>query len=76
MDSLESISMITRPVRPKAVVWYRCGSEVTHHLRTSARGVRRRLSRADNVEELTLGFKELKLSIEELKMRFGEDNLW
>jgi hypothetical protein len=31
------MSNVTRPVRPKAVVWKRWGSEVMHHLKISIR---------------------------------------
>ena len=34
-SSFDSISKVTRPVRPKAVVWYKPGSDAMHHLRIS-----------------------------------------
>ncbi len=33
--SFDNMSRVTRPVKPKAVVWYRLGRVVMHHRRIS-----------------------------------------
>ena len=72
--SFESMSIVARPVRPNAVVWYKEGSVIWHHLRISREAVSTNSAAAAVSERKTrtLWLEVLQLLIQEFKMRLCE----
>ena len=68
------MSRVTRPVKPKAVVWESPGRVVMHHLRISEL-VLAKTYHAIVIALLTLWLQLLQLSIEKLKMGLAEEDL-